>query len=333
MVGQCDNSSAAPSQKRVSEGEYPVSDAKRILHDVSEEIAAIHNALGEGNVKRFPADDEFKCVVALNTDGSFNISPREQANGANNKCGIALKNGTVYIRGAAEALSPFGKFRRFKDCVFQVDAVSNSGRLVAIDFDQTLVEKHLFQALGGPEGEERAQLLNLEIWKINGELRKAFGTPERVSRIRDEIQACKDRGDLVCILSKGYATVIRSVLRYMNLDDLIPDELVYGCDCMWPQGSSKAERIIGLQIHFNRRSATLIDDDVVECVLAYGAGHDVVNVEAKGGMQEKEFKQLRDEQWDVLPDFDLPINYIRKVSLGSRHLVVPEILPARPTSS
>jgi len=270
-------------------------------------------------MKRFPADDEYKCVVALNADGSFNISPREE-NPGNNKCGIALKNGTVYIRGAAEALSPFGKLRRFKDCVFQVDAVSNSGRLVAIDFDQTLVENHLFQALGGDKG-ECAQLGNLENWIKNGELRKAFGTPERVSRLRDEIQACKDRGDLVCILSNGFATVIRSALRYMNLDDLIPDELVYGRDCMWPQGSSKAERIIGLQIHFNRRSATLIDDELVECAVAYGAGHDVINVkvEAGGGMQDKEFKQLRGEQWDVLPDL---YTTIRKISLCSRHPLV-----------
>lgn len=214
-----------------------------------------------------------------------------------NKCGIALKDGTIVIRGAPEVLIVFKKWTIFDDCVFEDDAVVNSGRLIAIDFDKTLVEIFLWAELGGLEG-ECTQQRNLQTWIITGQLRKAFGSPERVSRLREVLQACKDRGDLLCVLSSGLSTVICPALRHMQLDDLIPVELVYGSDCCWPPGCSKSKRMLHLKRHHGRKFATLIDDEIGYCKSAMVDGHDVIWVKKGDGMQELEFDKILKQKWD-----------------------------------
>eukprot|EP00397_Hematodinium_sp_SG-2012_P050438 GEMP01058621.1.p1 GENE.GEMP01058621.1~~GEMP01058621.1.p1 ORF type:complete len:369 (+),score=59.52 GEMP01058621.1:176-1282(+) len=215
-----------------------------------------------------------------------------------NKCGVAVSDGEIFIRGPATELLTFKHMLNLREGVHfsSTEEESTSGRLVAIDFDKTIAEIFLWAELGGLEGAD-AQLRNLYQWCLNGKLLAAFGGQKRVDELRAVLQQCKDRGDLVCILSSGYAKVIRPALRLMKLDDIIPDELVYGSDTS-PFGISKSQRIDHLKRQHRRPRATLVDDDVGYCRAALQDGHDVIWVKNGAGAQKREFDALRNHQWD-----------------------------------
>eukprot|EP00397_Hematodinium_sp_SG-2012_P057087 GEMP01071040.1.p1 GENE.GEMP01071040.1~~GEMP01071040.1.p1 ORF type:complete len:400 (+),score=49.19 GEMP01071040.1:68-1201(+) len=213
-----------------------------------------------------------------------------------NKCGIATKDGEIYIRGPATELLKLKNLHSLREGVHFTEEESNSGRLVAIDFDKTIAEIFLWAELGGLEGAD-AQLQNLYRWCLNGKLLAAFGGQQRVDELRSVLQQCKDRGDLLCVLSSGYAKVIRPALRLMKLDDLISDELVYGSDT-WPFGISKSQRIVHLKRQHSRPRATLVDDDIGYCRVAMQDGHDVIWVKSGAGAQKREFDALLNYNWD-----------------------------------
>ena len=42
------------------------------------------------------------------------------------------------------------------------------------------------------------------------------------------LETVKARGDLICVLSSGFASVIRIALQHVGLADLLPPDLIYG---------------------------------------------------------------------------------------------------------
>eukprot|EP00397_Hematodinium_sp_SG-2012_P036922 GEMP01039924.1.p1 GENE.GEMP01039924.1~~GEMP01039924.1.p1 ORF type:complete len:367 (+),score=47.28 GEMP01039924.1:99-1199(+) len=214
------------------------------------------------------------------------------------KCGITVKDGQICIKGPARDLLKFKNMLCFREDVTFVEEEFNSGRLIAIDFDKTLAEIFLWAELGGMGGAE-VQLKNLQRWHQIGWLLSSFGGQERIQKIRKVLELCKQRGDLICVLSSGFAEVIQPALRMMKLDDLIPDELVYGSDT-WPFGISKSGRLAHLKRQHNRPMATLIDDDLGYCKAAIRDGHDVIWVKGGAGAQKRELDALVNRQWDQM---------------------------------
>eukprot|EP00397_Hematodinium_sp_SG-2012_P025093 GEMP01026188.1.p1 GENE.GEMP01026188.1~~GEMP01026188.1.p1 ORF type:complete len:384 (+),score=58.36 GEMP01026188.1:34-1185(+) len=212
------------------------------------------------------------------------------------KCGVATKNGEMYIKSPTNELPKFQNMLTLREEVPFIEEESSSGRLVAIDFDKTIAEIFLWAELGGLQGPD-AQLRNLYAWCLNGKLLAAFGGQQRVDELRAVLQQCKDRGDLLCVLSSGYAKVIRPALKFMKLDHIIPDEFVYGSDT-GPFGISKSTRVDHLKRQHNRPHATLVDDDVGYCRAALKDGHDVIWVKKGAGAQKREFDALLNQAWD-----------------------------------
>eukprot|EP00397_Hematodinium_sp_SG-2012_P054113 GEMP01065033.1.p1 GENE.GEMP01065033.1~~GEMP01065033.1.p1 ORF type:complete len:406 (+),score=78.43 GEMP01065033.1:70-1287(+) len=210
--------------------------------------------------------------------------------------GTVTKDGGMHIKAPVNGLLKFKNMLGLREEVHSHQEVSSSGRLVAIDFDKTIAEVFLWAELGGLEGPD-AQLQNLYSWCLNGKLLAAFGGQQRVDELRAVLQKCKDRGDLLCVLSSGYAKVIRPALRFLKLDGLIPDNLVYGSDTS-PFGISKSTRVNHLKRQHNRARATLVDDDVGYCRTALQDGHDVIWVKNGAGVQKREFDPLLNQEWD-----------------------------------
>eukprot|EP00397_Hematodinium_sp_SG-2012_P047495 GEMP01054056.1.p1 GENE.GEMP01054056.1~~GEMP01054056.1.p1 ORF type:complete len:377 (+),score=63.33 GEMP01054056.1:197-1327(+) len=210
-------------------------------------------------------------------------------------CGIAKKGGQLIIKGPSKDILKFKTHLAMRDGVTFIEDDLASDRLIAMDFDQTLANIFLWAELGGLQGAD-VQERNLRQWAADGRLFKAFGGQERLTDIRMALHARKSRGDLICVLSSGYAQVIRPALQYVGLDKLIPKELVYGSDT-WPFGISKSQRLAQLKKLHNRRKATLIDDDIGYCRVCQKEGHDVIWVRNQRGAQKHELDLLTRGEW------------------------------------
>ena len=93
----------------------------------------------------------------------------------------------------------------------------------------------------------------------------------------------------MCILSSGFASVIRLALNYVGLSDILPTDLIYGCDT-GPYGISKSARLNKLKEKYRRPKAVLIDDDLNYCKQALKEGHQVIWVRDGFGVEERELE-------------------------------------------
>lgn len=55
--------------------------------------------------------------------------------------------------------------------------------------------------------------------------------------------------------------MIREVLQYIGLSDILPSDLVFGCDT-GPYGISKSVRLTKLKTKYKRNQSALVDDDL-----------------------------------------------------------------------
>ena len=88
-----------------------------------------------------------------------------------------------------------------------------------------MAEIFLWAELGGKAG-SHAQLVQLERWYRDGRLLSAFGGKDRIEKLREVLQYRIDQGDLLIVLSSGYAAVIRPALEMVGLSDLLQPGLV-----------------------------------------------------------------------------------------------------------
>jgi len=168
--------------------------------------------------------------------------------------------------------------------------------LIAIDFDKTLAKSFLWAELGGLQGPQ-VQKAALMQWARDGRLLQAFGGEQRIAVMRTVIQERLDRGDFVCILSSGFAVVIRQALQHLGLSDILPTDLIFGCDTQ-PYGISKSARLSKLKSTYRREKTALIDDDLNYCRQAQKDGHKVIWVRDGLGMEKREWDRFRTSNWD-----------------------------------
>lgn len=175
----------------------------------------------------------------------------------------------------------------------------DSGRLVALDFDQTIVKVFLWKELNN--GDENL----LQFWINDGRLlERAFGGQQRVNEIRRVLTERKQQGDLLCVLSGCTRNIIIRALQFAQLSDLLPSERVFGSDSK-PYGLDKSKRLDDLLEIFNRKKACLVDDDIGHCRRAIAAGHDALWVRQQCGLEAREMKRLLDAEWDSKADLGL----------------------------
>lgn len=84
----------------------------------------------------------------------------------------------------------------------------------------------------------QVQKAALQQWVRDGRLKTAFGGDERLARIREVLETRLRSGDFVCVLSSGFASVIKLALQHVGLSDLLPQDLIFGCDT-GPYGISR----------------------------------------------------------------------------------------------
>jgi len=172
----------------------------------------------------------------------------------------------------------------------------DSGRLVALDFDQTIVKVFLWKELNN--GDE--SLLNF--WIRDGRLlERAFGGERRVADLRRVLNERKQQGDLLCVLSGCTKNIIIKALEFAKLDDLLPAERVFGSDTQ-PFGLDKSKRLDNLLEIFHRKKASLVDDDIGHCRRAVCAGHDALWVRHQCGLEAREMQRLIQSDWDSKAD-------------------------------
>jgi len=175
----------------------------------------------------------------------------------------------------------------------------DSGRLVALDFDQTIVKVFLWKELNN--GDENL----LQYWINDGRLlERAFGGQQRVNEIRRVLTERKQQGDLLCVLSGCTRNIIIRALQFAQLSDLLPSDRVFGSDSK-PYGLDKSKRLDDLLEIFNRKKACLVDDDIGHCRRAVVAGHDALWVRQQCGLEAREMKRLIDSEWDSKADLGL----------------------------
>eukprot|EP00397_Hematodinium_sp_SG-2012_P007185 GEMP01007227.1.p1 GENE.GEMP01007227.1~~GEMP01007227.1.p1 ORF type:complete len:450 (+),score=83.94 GEMP01007227.1:185-1534(+) len=177
-------------------------------------------------------------------------------------------------------------------------ATLDSGRLLALDFDQTLVKVFLWKEIG--DGNEMV----LEQWHRDGRLLEAFGYEKRIQELRKVLTRRRDMGDLLCVLSSCTATVIRRALNLVGLADLLPDHLIFGSDTQ-PYGLDKAKRLTTLLDTLKREKGTLVDDDIRHCRGAAAAGHDALWVRLRCGLEGRDLERLLKSDWDSLQDLGM----------------------------
>lgn len=217
---------------------------------------------------------------------------------------IGLLNNKLVLRGPSECLDKLRGHPALVDLEAQnalywiEEGPPPSGQLIALDFDKTIVTNFLWQELGGLQG-ANAQVRNLHnCWLRNQKLQEvAFGGLERIARLRSMIESCQKRGDIVCILSSGFGAVIREVMKFVSLNDLIPDDLVYGSDGP-PFGASKSARLKRIGEMHGRPKTALVDDDKSYIAGAFRDGHSVIWVKDGMGIGEREFRLLEKGEWD-----------------------------------
>lgn len=137
----------------------------------------------------------------------------------------------------------------------------------------------------------------LQQWVRDGRLNAAFGGPDRIAKLRSVIETRQKRGDFVCILSSGFASVIRLALQHVGLADILPTDLIYGCDT-GPYGISKSSRLGKLKEKWKRSEGCLIDDDLNYCKQAQRDGHRVIWVQDMNGIESRELNGLLQDNWD-----------------------------------
>lgn len=217
----------------------------------------------------------------------------------NFKCAVALVDGQIVVRGPGGDLDTLKKGLKKLTCfdgATFIEDKRNSGRVVALDFDRTIVQTFLWAELGGLDGAD-TQLRTLYQWARTGKLRAAFGTQERIDTLRAVLEVCQERGDVVCVLSSGYAKVIRPALQFIGLGAVFSEKNVYGSDT-WPGGISKSHRLTHIKEYHGRPRATLVDDDIGYCRGCLRDGHDVIWVKCGRGMQQLEMEKLLLGKWD-----------------------------------
>lgn len=259
--------------------EYPRVMPQEKLQQQSKFDAALASMKREGPVKKLPGAD------------SSNI-----------KCAIGILDGKIIIRGSKEALDKLKRNVAFQssdikeNIVFVEEAAAPSEWLVAFDFDKTLIKNFLWAELGGLQG-ATIQKNALQQWVRDGRLKNAFGGDERLQELRQVIESRLNRGDFVCVLSSGFASVIRIALQHVGLSDILPTDLIFGCET-GPYGISKSSRLEKLKGMFKRQRSVLVDDDLNYCRQAHRDGHKVIWVRDQCGMASREFNRLLTDRWD-----------------------------------
>ncbi|CAD7935271.1 unnamed protein product [Amoebophrya sp. A25] len=250
------------------------------------------------------------AVAAMKREGPLRLSPRSTAGSCasagmpgGQPAAIGMLDGKLIVRGPKAVLDQMKKNSVLKE-LEEKEALAwceegpvPSDTLIALDFDKTLVKNFLWADLGGLQGAS-IQKNNLVNWVRDGRLKKlAFGGDERITRLREAIQARLDRGDFVCVLSSGFASVIKVALQHVGLSDILPQDLIYGCDTQ-PYGINKSTRLAKLREKHRRTRAVLIDDDLNYCRQAIRDGHHAIWVKDGQGIEESEMHKLKNSLWD-----------------------------------
>ncbi len=257
------------------------------------------------------------AIAAIKREGPLHDVPGDT------ECAIGVLNGKLVVRGSRAALEAFKedlltKVQRStgptgfdssdlaRDLAIREKTLSlitlieegpsPSSWIVAIDFDKTLAKTFLWADLGGLQGASM-QRERLNVMIRDGRLKSVFGGDARIQQLREAIQTRLNDGDLVCVLSSGFASVIRVALQHVGLSDILPPDLIYGCDT-GPYGISKSARLTRLKEARNRQDAILVDDDLSYCKQCLREGHKVIWVRDGCGMESRELKKLVDKTWD-----------------------------------
>ncbi|CAD7924565.1 unnamed protein product [Amoebophrya sp. A120] len=220
------------------------------------------------------------------------------------RAAITVLDGKYVIRGPKAVLDSLRKHPVLaemseKDAVaWCEDGAPPSNTLIALDFDKTLVKNFLWAELGGLQGVQ-IQKANLANWVREGKLLgQAFGGEDRIAKLRRVIEARHARGDFVCILSSGFAQVIKIALQHVGLSDVLPQDLIFGCDTQ-PYGISKSSRLAKLKEKHQRAKAVLVDDDLNYCRQAVQQGHSAIWVKDGQGIEDVEMQKLLTDSFDV----------------------------------
>eukprot|EP00392_Amoebophrya_sp_AT5.2_P001506 g1508.t1 len=217
--------------------------------------------------------------------------------------GLLGNTGKLVVRGPKQLLDEMKRNATLKQLaekdalLWCEEGAAPSETLVAFDFDKTLVKNFLWADLGGLKGAS-LQKSNLMTWVRDGRLKEvAFGGEDRIQAIRGAIEARLARGDFVCILSSGFAAVIREAIKHMGLGDVLP--MVGPVGCRWPYGINKSSRIAKLKDTHRRTQGILIDDDQNYCRQAVRDGHHAIWVREGQGVGDREIQKLLNDDWDV----------------------------------